>query len=172
MADDPAPTLIALCGNADAGDDALGCVLGARLQADPPVGAEVLVLGQRPAALLDHLPGRAGLCIVDAIYWPGRAAGEVIELDWSEAEPGVLVNDDPLSSHGLSIGQQLRLAAALGLLPPRVGLIGLVVGEVGLGRGLSGPLRRRVDELLRRVERWCAPVGAGRAPHPGGPRDA
>src|SRR5690606_20782439 len=100
----------AACGNVMASDDAFGPLVARELRRTDPPGVDVIDLDIRPAALLDHLAGRAGLIILDAVHAPDSEPGTVLDIDWfSEARPALL-NDDTMSTHGLSIGMQLELA--------------------------------------------------------------
>ena len=73
------PLLVAAFGNDMAADDAFGPLVAEALRAMAPAGVEVVNLGMRPAALLDHLAGRAALCVVDA----ARGAGLAEERSWT-----------------------------------------------------------------------------------------
>lgn len=121
------PILIASCGNPDAGGDAFGPMVTAALRRLEPDAIRIADLGMRPAALLDHLEGISGLIIVDAVHVPGERVGRLIDVDWFDADRPKLAHDDPMSTHGLSIGRQLELAQRLSLLPRHVRLIGCVI---------------------------------------------
>ncbi len=130
------PILIAACGNTLAGDDAFGPLVAREFSRNPgilPAGVEVLDLGMRPAALLDHLPGRRAVMLVDAALCPGTPAGELLEMDFFAPNRPALCADRTTSTHALSIAGQLELAQALSLLPPTVRLLALVVEKPELG---------------------------------------
>jgi hydrogenase maturation protease len=145
--------LVVGCGNADAGDDAFGPSVLRRVREMGLEGVETIDLGPRPAALLDHLPAPAGLILVDAIVDPAMPAGDLIDLPWGEAEDFALVHDDALSTHGLGLSNQLRLARTLGLLPSWVHLVGLVVPMPAWGAEPRELRPERVEAAARRVAR-------------------
>jgi len=121
------PILVACCGNPLAGDDAFGHLVAMRLLRDPPPGCEILDLATNPASLLDHLEGRRVLIIVDAAE-PGHGeAGELFECDWRDPNRPAFINQSDLSTHGLSITQQLELAQSLGVLPEVVRIIAMTI---------------------------------------------
>jgi Ni,Fe-hydrogenase maturation factor len=113
-----APILVAVCGNADAGDDALGPLVAGALHAHALLNIEVLNLGLRPAALLDHLPDRHALLLVDAVQLPGVPAGRIVECDWSAAIP--------LSRPDIVGTTWERVAATIRGSPPGEGASGAV----------------------------------------------
>jgi hydrogenase maturation protease len=119
--------LVATCGNLMASDDAFGPLVARDLRQIRPPGVEVVDLDIRPAALLDHLPGRTGLILVDAVHAPGQPPGRVLDLDWFGPDRPELANDDTMSTHGLSLGMQIEMAERLGMLPPFVRLVGLTL---------------------------------------------
>lgn len=187
------PILITACGNPRSpwmNADALGPLVAQRLQGrqpgpaqkvqgpenggEVPCRVEIVNLGMRPAALLDHLPGRQALGVVDAVTGAGFAVGQVVEVDWFDPRRPQLVHEDVLSTHGLSLGAQLELARQLGMLPARVRLFGLAVmggrvpasggrasdstnelPEACSGKGLDAIQPAQIEELVRRIERWC-----------------
>ncbi len=145
MHDDITNLLAAACGNMMASDDAFGPLVSRELRRIHPPGVEVIDLDIRPAALLDHLAGRTGLVILDAVHAPDHPPGEVLDIDWFSEDRPALVNDDTMSTHGLSIATQLQLAGKLGLLPPSVRLIAMTLGQTpAVGGGVSASLASRV----------------------------
>lgn len=141
MSDTPVNLLIATCGNLMASDDAFGPMVARALRQRDLPGTEVVDLDIRPAALLDYLPGRTGLILVDAVNAPDLEPGRVLDVDWLDRDPGgrpELVNDDSMSTHGLSLAMQLDMAERLGMLPSFVRLIGVSIDRtprVGLKAG-------------------------------------
>lgn len=152
MNDDITNLLAATCGNVMASDDAFGPLVARELRRVNPPGVEVIDLDIRPAALLDHLAGRSGLILLDAVHAPDHEPGMVLDIDWfSEARPALL-NDDTMSTHGLSIAMQLELAGRLGLLPPIVRLIAMTLGEQPkVGHAVSESLASCVIRAADRV---------------------
>jgi hydrogenase maturation protease len=155
--------LVAVFGNALAGDDALGpAVVECLGQADCR-GLKILDASQAaPLSLLDHLEGLSGLILVDAVTGPDISPGQIIDADWlDQARPAVQSAAD-ISSHGFSLPQQMDMAAKLGLLPQRVRLIGVGLGNADLGQPLSpavhaavGPV---VERIIARQKAWSTPA--------------
>jgi len=146
--------LIATCGNIMASDDAFGPMVARDLRQIRRPEVEVVELDIRPASLLDHLPGHRGLILVDAVRLPGHQPGHLIDIDWFSPGRPPLVNDDTMSTHGLSLASQIQLARKLGLLPGFVRLIGYVLADpprVGLPPA-PGLVRQVVNaaDLIRR----------------------
>ena len=145
------PVLIAACGNVTAGDDAFGPMVAEALRRRGVPDADVVCLDLRPAALLDHLPGREALCLVDAACCQDQPPGVVIDFDWFCPHRPELLDDDVLSTHGLSIADQLALADALGILPQTVRLVAATVAPSEHGGPASIDLHRLVDVAVRRI---------------------
>lgn len=154
--------LVAACGNVMASDDAFGPLVAHELRHRSLPGVDVIDLDIRPAALLDHLAGRTGLILVDAAHAPDAEPGEVLDIDWFDPKRPELVNDDAMSTHGLSIASQLELAQRLGMLPERVRLIAAVVEPHGVGDPVSLCLARQiitaVNLVVMHAERWSASI--------------
>jgi len=148
--------LIACCGNDMAGDDALGSLVAAALRRQPTLPATLIELGMRPAALLDHLAGQRALLLVDAARVDPSTNGDadaknLIDVDFFAPHCPPLVHDDALSTHGLSIADQLELARRLDMLPPVVRLIGAAVETLALGRPASASVRALAEGAARRL---------------------
>ncbi len=150
--------LVATCGNVMASDDAFGPLVARELRRRGLPGVEVVDLDIRPAALLDYLPGKSGLVLVDAVVAPGLEPGEVLDIDWFSPDRPGLVNDDTMSTHGLSIAMQLDLADRLGLLPKRVRLVAACIEPASVGQpssdGLPGSVELAVSLVIDRANGW------------------
>jgi hydrogenase maturation protease len=137
------------CGNADAGDDAVGILAvraaGDALRALP--GVEV-VDEAAPMAVVHLLEGADAAVVVDAIRTPGggRSPGTVIR---AEAGPEGLPAEirSSLSSHGLGVAEAVGLAVALGPAP-HVVVLGVEAGQAEPGGGLSEAVREAMPRLV------------------------
>jgi hydrogenase maturation protease len=147
-------------GNPMRGDDGVGPAVAARVACLGLPNIEV-VAESEPLDLVDLLrdrPGLAALVVVDATP-PGAEPGRVRVLD---------VGTDrltgparaPGSSHGLGVAEALELARSLGVLPPKVTLVGVEAGSVGVGEELSAAVWQRVDDVVRLLSEVLAPAGA------------
>lgn len=156
-----APLLVATFGNEMAGDDAFGPLVARALKTMSLDGVEVVDLGMKPAALLDYLTGRTGLCIVDAAIDERSPAGTLIEMDFFDPYRPQLAHDRALSSHGLSMADQLELATGLGMLPARVHLVAMTLGSAELGQPASAAVIDHVPAAADRVSQWITQCQSG-----------
>lgn len=126
--------LVASCGNIMAGDDAFGPQVTGLLRRRPlPPAVRVIDLDIRPTALLEYLAGQESLILVDAAVSARHRPGTLLCVDWFAGDRPQLVHDDALSTHGLSLGHQLELAAALQTLPEKVTLVALIAEPADIG---------------------------------------
>ena len=148
-------------GNPMRGDDGVGPEVAARVARLDLPGLEVAAETE-PLALLDHLrqkPGHDVVVVVDATA-PGRHPGRVRVLQ--VATQPLVRPGRPLGSHGLGVVDAVELARSLGLLPPRLAVIGIEALSDQLGAGLSDPVCARVDEAVGLVlEALTASATAG-----------
>jgi len=142
-------TLVATCGNCQAGDDSFGPRLGEFLRGHPIAGVEVVDLDIKPAALFDHLPGPDRMILVDAVRVPGSEAERLIQIDLGREDLPVLLNDDSMSSHGLGLADQLALARQLDVLPRSVWFLGAVLDRADL-ESPAGPWMRETIVMAHR----------------------
>ncbi|MGO9467524.1 MAG: hydrogenase maturation protease [Isosphaeraceae bacterium] len=130
------------------GDDALAweVVRQLRPQLEPRMDIELHALagGQR---LLDLLDGQGTLLLVDAAV-TGMAPGTIHCFEWPEARIEAL---RPGSTHQLQPAEALRLAGALGLLPPRVVVFGIEIQGLDPDQGLSPSVAAAVPALVRLI---------------------
>lgn len=138
-------------------DDGVGLWVAAQLQARSGPGGAVIPLGvPDPVAL--------------ARAWAGAEIAWIVDAVAASAPPGTLLRirgdrllEDPLprrySTHGLSLGEALALARALGPFPPRLVLYGIVGEDFGFGERLSPAVEASARRLVRRLERTIARLG-------------
>ncbi len=91
----------------------------------------------------------------------GATAALLIDGMKSGAPPGVLRKIDPgelraeaekLSSHGLSVAENLALARVLGMLPEKLMIYGIEIGDAGGEPGLSSDVRGAIPPLLGEID--------------------
>ena len=143
------PILIIACGNPDAGDDAFGYAVAEKLRVDPLPGIEVVDLKTRPTDLLGDLQEYPALIIVDAVLCPGEKPGAIIDMDWFDPARPALIHETTLSSHGLSIGDVINLLDSLGLIPNSVRLLGVNIGQAGIGGFMTRSVQACVADVAR-----------------------
>ena len=144
--------LLCCVGNPLRGDDGVAAALARRLRRGAPTGALLRCTGDDPAGLLEDWARADALLCVDAAAPTGHP-GRILRLDACAPRPRLLPSavPPPGSSHGLGLGELLRVARALGRLPPRVVVYTVEAAELGLGQGLSPAVRAALPELERRV---------------------
>ncbi len=156
--DDCLPILVAAYGNEMAADDSFGPRVAEAVRAMALCGVEVVSLGMQAAALLSHLAGRRAVCVVDAARCDGLPEGTLIDVDFWDANRPRLLHDAALSTHGLSIADELELAERLGMCPKHVRLVAAVVGSAELGHPAGDEVLRQVPVAAARIAAWTRMV--------------
>jgi len=150
-------------GNVLMGDDALGAHVVARLEAgwEFPPGVSLVEAGTPGAALPAHLEGLDAVVVVDAVQVAG-APGEIRVLDKAAllARKPLL----PMSPHEPGLREALFAMEFQGASPPEVRLVGVVPGEVGMGVGLSEPVRGALSGAVAEVLRQLGTLGVRARP--------
>jgi hydrogenase maturation protease len=144
--------LIAGVGNVLRGDDGFGVEVLRRLEpeAGPHAGVTYFESGIGGVALVQQLlDGYDALIILDALD-RGAAPGTVYVL---EPDARALAGSrEPVDPHQAGPDGVIRMATALGVLPPQVWVVGCQAAACDeLGAGLSEPVRRAVPVALQRV---------------------
>lgn len=142
------PILVAACGRAFCGDDAFGPMALQRLRRRQPQNIDFVELGDDPTALLDQLPGRSTLIVIDAAVAPESPPGQILICDWDAPDRPPLLHESAISSHGIPVGDQVELARRLGLLPAQVLLAAVTIASADAGHKPCP----QVLEALDRVE--------------------
>jgi hydrogenase maturation protease len=149
------PILIATCGNERAGDDSFGPRVARALGRAEIGGAEIVELGMNPTGLIDRLEGRRALILIDAAEPAGLPAGRLLEFDWNAPDRPPLRAERCVSTHGMSLADQLELARALGRIPPVVRIVAVTSGSTRMGDAPSADILRQMGPAVQRV---CALV--------------
>jgi hydrogenase maturation protease len=154
LPDNPLTILVAAYGNNLAADDSFGPLVAEAVRARAIPGVEVVSLGMKPASLLDYLANHRAVCVVDAARCDGLPAGTLIDVDFFDADRPPLVHDASLSTHGLSVADELALAQRLGLCPKHVRLVAVVAASIEVGRSPSFEVLRQVPAAASRIADW------------------
>jgi hydrogenase maturation protease len=135
-------------GNRDRGDDAAGLVVTDRLLNAVPDGVSVLQVSGDPIAALENIGSADGVVIVDAMAAAGSpgTVRRFLGTDGSELE-----SYRGRSSHGLGVGDVIRLAAALGSLPERTVVYGIEGQDFQPGHGLTRPVTEAIPSVVARI---------------------
>lgn len=140
--------LVAGVGNELRRDDGLGpAVIRALAERGVPEHVDLVDFGTRLYDLLLRMRGYGALVVVDAVDLGGEP-GEVYVL-----EPGVGSAPEELAPHSAGLREVLALAKELGLLPPKVYVVGCQPADRSYGTGLSEEVRRRLGDLVEIVLR-------------------
>ncbi len=143
-------------GNAFRGDDAVGLVVAERLKAE-----------RRAIDIVVHTGDVLGLCET----WKGAELAFVVDAIASGEAPGTIrryeVGNEPIpleafrrSTHAFGVSEAIELGRAVGALPPRLVVYGVVGSCFQIGRGLSPAVEGAVDQLVERIHAECDAVGA------------
>lgn len=156
----PSPVVIVGVGDIGRGDDGVGAEVARQVAAALP---QVDVVVTDPSRLLDALDGAHTAYVVDAVR-SGAPPGALHRLDAVPDDDGERA---AASSHGLGLGEVLRLGRVLGRLPPRVILIGVECRRFVAGAGLSPAVREAATAAAAGIVAELA--GTARpGPWPGG----
>jgi hydrogenase maturation protease len=144
--------LVAGVGNVLRGDDGFGVEALRRLEREvgPGTGVRFFESGIAGVSLVQQLlDGYDALVILDA-FDRGADPGTVFVVEPEAAGPAE--SREPIDLHEAGPKAVLRMAAALGVLPRRVWVVGCQPADCDeLGAGLSGPVRQAVPEAVRQV---------------------
>lgn len=162
MSEHPAArrVLVAGIGNVLRGDDGFGVAVVEHLRAALANRASVTLIetGIGGINLVQQLmDGYGALIIVDAMDRGGHA-GQVVVVEPELAKVAHETNS-PIDLHQTDVEGVIRLAAAIGCLPPRVWVVGCqALGCDDLGAALSDPVRQAVPVAAARVRELISSV--------------
>ena len=153
--------LVVGLGAVDRGDDGIGPVVVARVQEALASGGgasgptitcppATVVVHEDPTALVELMAGRSLAVIVDALRSPGQA-GSVHVIEAGQTPLSASTDPGPAGSHGFGLASSLELARALGSLPPRVVVVGVVGSRFAVGAPLSDPVAAAVPAAVASV---------------------
>lgn len=145
-------TLVVCVGNRWVGDDAVGCIVGDRLeQWGLPPRVRLVQLGLGGMQLLDQLRGERLLVVVDAVQW-GAPCGTVYCREWEDLPS--LGSATPVSLHGIGVREAVEVARLLNpeQAPKEVAFVGIEGREfLELGSECSPEVLAAVDEAAKRI---------------------
>jgi hydrogenase maturation protease len=135
-------------GNEFRRDDGIGPEVVARLRDQVPATVELLVSDGEPARLIEAWSGAKLAVVVDAVRADPAVPGRLHRLVLDGA--GVPAPHQ-VSSHGLSLGDAVGLAQALGRLPDRLIVHAVEAADLGTGPGLSPAVAAAAGPLAAAV---------------------
>ena len=151
-------------GNEFRRDDGFGPAVLARLRERPPPGVVLAGSDGEPAGMIDLWDGAELAVVVDAVATGADHGGHRYELSVDDL-PGPA---EPVSSHGVGLGETVALARALGRMPRRLVVLAVDGTDFGQGTWLSPPVAAAVEPVLWRVRELLA--GGAITGHPSGSR--
>ena len=162
--------LVAGFGNLLRRDDGFGVLLLKRLQehADIPRDIRFLEAGIGGISLVQELLTPFDvLVLLDAVEGDTPGEVRVMEVETPDVASLRQAHQDYFSDiHYVEPGRAIALAKGIGVLPPRVYLIGCVAQSSELGEGLSptleGAVEDGVDAARRLLDALCQPTETGR----------
>lgn len=142
------PIRIIGVGNLFRADDAVGLLAAQRLKDLVQDRAEVIEAELAGLDVLDLMSGTSAVILIDAAR-SGQPSGTIHRLDAS-ADP---ISGDlfPHSTHVLNAVDAIEMGRTLGLLPPRVVLFGVEVGDTTAGNALSPAVAQALGQVVEQV---------------------
>ncbi len=145
-------TLVIGIGNELRGDDGVGLWVARRIAAASWPGVTAIAMeASDPSVLLHAWAGAERVYLVDAITAP-LPPGSIVRLDLSRHPEAVA--SSTVSSHGLGLAEAIELGRALGLMPLRITLYGVVSRDFAYGTVLSPAVERAARQVVDRL-RWA-----------------
>lgn len=142
---DSKPVILCL-GNADRGDDAQGACC-ADLLAQRGIPAKIIA--GKAFELMDFFRAHARVIIVDAVVSGSKPPGYIHRFDGPPAEVAGFAPS--CSTHGLGLGEALRLGAVLKALPERLTIFGIESSEFEWGAAPSPEVAASMEALAEAV---------------------
>lgn len=135
-------------GNELRGDDAVGVIAARRLAScDLGEGVEVIEGHTGGINLLFDIEGADWVIIIDAVDFGAQPGSvEIFEAD----EVDIRVIDRVASLHHVSLADVIQLAQLTGVAP-RITLVAVQPQTIAPGQGLSDPVAKQVDAVVRSV---------------------
>ncbi len=140
-------TVVIGVGNPYRRDDGVGPAVIGLLRPNAPSGVELTSTLGDTTTLIDLWDGADLAIVVDAMRTLKPQVGRVHHVILGELP----VSNDPVSSHGLQLGEAIELARVLGKLPRRLELFAVEITEAGHGNELSPAILRCAQRLAHHI---------------------
>ena len=142
------PIRIIGLGNTFRSDDGAGVFAVRRLKDTVSLQAEVIEAELTGIDTLDFMKGAEAVILIDAAS-TGVKAGTIHRIDASSRPlPGNLFHH---STHAMNGSDALELARVLGVLPQRVIVYGIEIGDTSAGHHLSLAVEKALDSVIQQV---------------------
>ncbi|MCF7824080.1 MAG: hydrogenase maturation protease [Candidatus Marinimicrobia bacterium] len=135
-------------GNRLRGDDALGPVLIDKLREVDWPEVELVDIGSDAIGLLEHLEDRHKVWIVDVCQM-GRTPGSIVKFDPEDAD--MVLDQDPLSLHGLGLAETIRMARSLQMVPEEFKIIGVEPDSIQFNTQLSQAVQQAMETIVKEI---------------------
>ncbi len=132
-------------GNPDRGDDAAGPLAARRCR-----GADLVEIGGDGTALLEVFPGATLVVVIDAMR-SGAEPGTVARFDAAAGPIPAAAFGGP-STHAIGVAGAVELARSLGLLPPRLVVIGVEGRDFAPGTAPSAAVAAGIERAAAMAE--------------------
>ncbi|WP_112469799.1 hydrogenase maturation protease [Streptomyces triticisoli] len=139
-------TVVIGVGNVFRRDDGAGPAVVEALRDRVPGDTVLAVSDGEPGRMLDLWHGADTVVVVEAVRGRPARPGRLHTLSAAEAAAG-----GSASTHALGLGECFALAEALDRLPRELVVHAVEASDVGLGPGLSEPVRAALPELIDRA---------------------
>ncbi|MEA3287744.1 MAG: hydrogenase maturation protease [Candidatus Marinimicrobia bacterium] len=136
-------------GNRLRGDDAVGSLVIDALANMSDQDLELVDAGSDALSILEYLEGRQQVIIVDACCM-GRDPGSVVSFDPAQAQ--LILDDDPMSLHGLGLAEALKIADSLEMLPESLKIIGIEPDSLQFKGTLSQPVQQALKTVVKKIQ--------------------
>ncbi len=127
------------------GDDALGPILIDTLSKQTNSQLELVDAGSDALGILEYFQGRDHVIVVDACRM-GREPGAVAEIDPSQID--LIIQDDPISLHGLGLAESIKMAESLSMLPAELKIVGIEPESIQFNSSLSPSGQRALKMVV------------------------
>jgi len=150
-------------GNVLLRDEGVGVVVARRIEAAResgdmviPPDTRVVDGGTLGLDLLPMIEDADQVVMIDAVDL-GQAPGTVSVLRDETVQAAL---SGHVSPHQIGVGDLVAAARLMGIMPPRLTLVGIQPGEIAIGLELTEPVAAAVDVAIDLVRRELAPAGA------------
>ena len=144
-------------------DEGVGVVVARRIEAAResgdmviPPDTRVVDGGTLGLDLLPMIEDADQVVMIDAVDL-GQAPGTVSVLRDETVQAAL---SGHVSPHQIGVGDLVAAARLMGIMPPRLTLVGIQPGEIAIGLELPEPVAAAVDVAIDLVRRELAPAGA------------
>lgn len=136
-------------GNRLRGDDAIGPLAIDALRALNRPELELIDAGSDALGVLEYFENKQRVLLIDACLM-GRKPGTIIGFEPAEAQ--LILNQDPLSLHGLGLSEALEMARSLKLLPEELKIYGIEPDYMQFEEQLSPAMAEALESVVSKVQ--------------------